>query len=262
LPPEAQTLDQTSAYLPGGAYTTFRTYGGSKALRLGDHLCRLVHTARMAGKDASLDEHAARAALRLALNTVPGGQDYRIRLTLDLEAHAGDLYLLLQPVQPPPPEAYQTGVKVVTCDLQRQLPKAKLTRFIARAGQVRQKLPAEVNEAIMADPRGNLLEGLSSNFFAVKEGEIWSAEAGVLSGVTRALALECAIRLGMRVHLQPVRLTQIPELEEAFITSSSRAVMPIRQIDRVQIGKVCPGRVTQAVMQEYADGIERLVEEI
>jgi hypothetical protein len=38
--------------------------------------------------------------------------------------------------------------------------------------------------------------------------------------------------------------------------------MPIRQIDRVQIGKVCPGRVTQAVLQEYADCIERLVEEI
>jgi branched-chain amino acid aminotransferase len=262
LPAKARTLDGASACLPGGAYTTLRTYMGHKALRFNDHILRLEQTACLAGKPHTLDESAVRSALRDLLSDIPLTQEVRIRLTLDLERTPGDLYLAIQALVTPPPEAYQHGVRAVTCDLHRQLPKAKLTRFIDRSASLRQSLPPEVNEAIMLDPDGRFLEGLSSNFFAVLDGVLWTAEQDVLSGITRSLVLECARNLGLTLHLEPPRLADLPRFAEAFITSASRGVLPLRQIDRTVIGGDCPGPVSRTLTQAYQTSIEELTEPI
>ncbi len=74
LPEDASSLDQASASLPGGAYTTLRTFGGRMALRLEDHFRRLEQTAQLAGRPLRLDDLALRAALRqVTLFAPPGG---------------------------------------------------------------------------------------------------------------------------------------------------------------------------------------------
>jgi hypothetical protein len=45
LPEEMHTLDGASLCLPGGAYTTLRTYAGDKVLHFADHIHRLSETA-------------------------------------------------------------------------------------------------------------------------------------------------------------------------------------------------------------------------
>ncbi len=50
LPAGVQTLDGASTCLPGGAYTTLRTFAGKKALRFSDHIRRLEETALLAGQ--------------------------------------------------------------------------------------------------------------------------------------------------------------------------------------------------------------------
>jgi branched-subunit amino acid aminotransferase/4-amino-4-deoxychorismate lyase len=262
LPTEAQSLDEVSACLPGGAYTTLRTYHGNRALRFRDHVRRLEETSQLAGRFVKLDESSLRLALRRLLMNRPQGQDWRIRLTLDLEHAPGDLYITLEPLAVPPPEAYQQGVRVITCDLQRQLPKAKLTRFIERAAPLRRSLPPDVNEAIMLDAQGRLLEGLSSNFFAVIDGVVWTAEEGVLSGVTRGLVLDCARQIGQPVRLDAPRYADLSRFGEAFITSSSRGVLPVCQVDQIVVGPVCPGPVTRALMDAFSSAIEKLTEPI
>jgi branched-chain amino acid aminotransferase len=262
LPADVHTLDGASACLPGGAYTTLRTFAGHKALRFSDHLQRLEQTASLAGQPQVLDEQALRRALRSLLSDIPPGEEVRIRLTLDLERSPGDLYLAIEPLVTPPPEAYQRGVRAITCDLQRQLPKAKLTRFIGRSAPLRQSLPPDVNEAIMVDASGRFLEGLSSNFFAVLEGELWTAEQDVLSGITRALVLECARQAGIPLRLEPPRRQDLPNFTEAFITSASRGVLPLRQIDQTVIGTVCPGPLTRSLIHAYQARIEKLSEPI
>ncbi len=269
LPVEADcsTLDALSARLPGGAYTTFRTFEGRKALLLNDHLERLGQTASLAGKPVALDTARLRSALRQVVQHTSAGQNLRLRLTLDLEVAPGTVYISAEALHTPPPEAYCQGVQATTVTMQRQLPKAKLTRFIARSGPVRQSLPPEVNEAIMADEQGCLLEGLSSNFFAWQAGELWTAEEGVLSGITRSLALECAAALRLPVRLQPARREQIPTFEEAFITSSSRAVLPLRQIDETIVGAAqrpdgAPGPLTRRLMAAYQSRLDALIEPI
>jgi branched-chain amino acid aminotransferase len=271
LPAGSVSLDAISTSLPGGAYSTLRTYQRDRILPLKDQLKRLEQSARLAGKPIQLDEDGARFALRCAIAqareqfqlppaaTNPG-DDLRLRLTLDLESNPGDLYLAIEPLEVPPPEAYLEGVSIITCTLKRLLPEAKLTRFIARSRPIRQSLPAGINEAVMVSAEGELLEGLTSNFFAICQGEIRTAGEAVLAGMTRGLALESARRLEIPVRLQAVLMPDLASIQEAFLTSSSRGVLPVSRIDAFRIGNGKPGPLTRRLRQVYDELIQKKIE--
>lgn len=262
LPAESDSLDAASVQLPGGAYTTFRTFDGCKTLGLEQHLQRLESTARLAGVPIQLNQEAIRIGLRRLLLEALSSSDIRFRVTVDLEQSPGEVYLAVEPLVIPPISAYQHGVKVITCELQRQLPKAKLTRFIARSRPVRQALPPDINEAIMIDPAGYLLEGLSSNFFAVKSGALYTAEQDVLDGITRSLVLQAADRISIAVNRMPIHRSELPQIDEAFITSSSRGVLPVRQIEDLSFKGGVPGVLTQHIMTAYKETVQSRLEMI
>jgi branched-chain amino acid aminotransferase len=262
IPEQIQTLDSASLCLPGGAYTTLRTYAGDHVLHFADHIHRLEETAQLAGLPHRLEEQALRLALRNLLQDCPKGKDFRIRLTLDLEQTPGELYILLEPLVVPPPQAYLAGVRVITCDIERRLPKAKLTRFINRSAKLRQSLPPDVNEAVMLDAQSRFLEGLSSNFFAILGGVVWTAEQDVLSGITRSIVIDCVNRSGLALRLDPPRRDDLGVFDEVFITSSSRGVLPVSQIDQSRIRDGCPGPVTRLLMEAFGIFLENHIEAI
>jgi branched-chain amino acid aminotransferase len=255
LPASVRGLDDTSRLLPGGAYTTFRTYNRTRALHLTAHLNRLEETAALAGIPVRLEHAPLRKALANGIEIFPAEGELRMRLILDLEQIPGDLYLSVETLAVPPDAAYLHGVQVITCDLQRALPRAKLTRFIAKADPLRKGLPAGVNEAVMVNKDGLLLEGLSSNFFAVLDGEIWTAGEGVLEGITRTLVIEAAQKSGVSLHLQSPSVNDLQRFQEAFITSSGRGLLPVCKIDDAQIGSGSPGQITQRLMVLFSERI-------
>lgn len=269
LPDSIADLDAATTSLPGGAYTTLRTYQGDKVLCLKDQIRRLEQSARLAREPVQLNEGKLRTALAQALRrsrstnaTAMENADLRLRLTLDLESHPGDLYIVIEPLEVPSPVAYRDGVAIVTSTLERLLPEAKLTRFITRSRPIRQSLLAGINEAVMVNPQGFLMEGLTSNFFAVAQGEICTADKGVLAGITRELVLENAHRLGISISFQPVHISELANLQEAFITSSSRGVLPVCRVDSIQIGAGKPGLLTRRLKQAYDELILRLIEPV
>ena len=262
IPVRWDTLDAVTTHLPDGAYTTFRTYDHNKVIRLDEHLGRLEETARLAHKPVSLERLRLREALRIVIDEYPGKEDLRIRVVLDLEDFVGDIYIMAEILKTPQPEAYRSGVRVITCQLQRDNPKAKLTASIPVADKIRGRLPTGVEEALMVDDEGCILEGLTSNFFAVKGGELWTNEEGVLSGITRSLVLDEAVRIELPVNYRSITITKIPDLEEAFITSSSRGILPVKQIDRILIGSGRPGPITVRLMNYLEDRIRNELQEI
>jgi branched-chain amino acid aminotransferase len=151
---------------------------------------------------------------------------------------------------------------VDTRRLQRENPKAKLTGFIETAAAVRQQLPVGINEAIMVGADGRLLEGLSSNFFAMNSGVIWTAEQGVLSGITRSLVLEVIGETSLSLKLEGVRFSDLGKIEEAFITSASRAVQPVTEMDGKPVGTGRSGPVTRRIIQGYEERLERELDTI
>jgi branched-chain amino acid aminotransferase len=142
----------------------------------------------------------------------------------------------------------------VTLQVRRQNPHSKDTRFIAAAQAAYATLPAGVEEGLLVGEDGAVLEGLSSNFFAVVGGALRTEEERALIGVTRSLVLEVAEGL-MPVDRRSVRHDELPRLDEAFITSVSREVLPVVRIDGRLVGDGGVGPATLAIM----DGLAALV---
>jgi branched-chain amino acid aminotransferase len=262
IPKGIADLDGLSIHLPQGGYTTFRTYHRSKVLRLSDHFERLENTAAMAGAPVRLDRPALRAALRRVVDETPIRGELRLRLTLDLEQHIGTVYISVEKLTPPPKAAYRSGVPVVTTRLTRSQPRLKLTDFIAPASEMRHRLPGGVNEALLVNEQGEILEGTSSNFFAVKADQVWTANEGILEGITRSIVLESILNLGIPLRLQPVAVADLAYLQEAWITSASRAVLPVVRIDGVVLGDGKPGRLARLIMQAFAERLESYLESL
>ena len=263
ISPEFSTtsLDEMSKILPGGAYTTLRTYNRTKVMRIEYHFLRLVESARRAKSSIHPQVSVLRPGLKQILNE-NGYSESRVRITLDLENEPGVFYVTLEELRTPPERAYLEGVRVISHTMQRDNPKAKLTKFLMTASKFRAKLPAEVNEMLMVDQNGTILEGLSSNFFGLLSGAMWTVEEGVLPGITRSAVLEIAKNNGIPVHLKGIQTSQLAALDECFITSASRGVLPVVKVDNVTIGSGKPGSVSQDLIEWFDLWVEKNVEEI
>lgn len=103
-------------------------------------------------------------------------------------------------------------------------------------------------EAIFGNLAGNLCEGTGSNIFVVRDGRLITPplSSGPLAGVTRALVLEWAG--GEEADLP---LADLYDADEAFLTSTTRDVQPIRAVDGTVL-REAPGPVTSKAMQAFA----------
>ncbi len=260
---ETKTIADTSPYTPVGAYTTFRTYDRYGVLRLSRHLDRLEETSRLAGFEIKLDRKELKSILvSLLSECVP--EEKRIRITIDLVNQVGTLYIAMETLSVPAPEKYRDGIICRTVEAHRENPKAKLSSFLGKAQDLRGRETDAFDELLMVTPKGEFLEGLSSNFYGVMGGTVYTAEEGVLSGTTRDFILKIAAQAGIPVVLQPVRIEETESLDEAFISSTSRSILPIRSINGVMMKQGVPGPVTGRLMDLFAasidDGIESLKE--
>jgi branched-chain amino acid aminotransferase len=258
-PPES--LNAAANGLPEGVFTTFRTYSGSKAFLLDSHFNRLEKSAALLGHSINLGRKALRLALIQALEEFGSG-DARVRLMVDLQAQVGSVYILLEPLILPSLTDYQNGVHVVTFRQQREKPEAKQTSFIPVSERLRSYFPPRAFEGLLVDKEGCIREGFSSNFYAVKNQELWTAGEGILSGLSRLILMEAAALLKIPFNLGCIPIDEVASLEEAFLTSSTRAVLPIRQIDGTIIGEGKPGFHTQKLSESYWKLLIERLEEI
>jgi branched-subunit amino acid aminotransferase/4-amino-4-deoxychorismate lyase len=147
----------------------------------------------------------------------------------------------------------------VTLDVRRGNPHAKDTRFIATAQGAYDRLPAGTEEGLIRGDDGAILEGLSSNFFAVVDGVLRTEEERALAGVTRSIVLDVAERR-MPVVRRAVCADELTRVAEAFVTSVSREVLPVVRIDGRPIGDGRPGPITKAIGWAFADLVRREAE--
>lgn len=246
-----QSLDEVSRHLPNGTYTTLRTFGKHRFLRLDAHLDRLEDSAHLLGKTIRLD----RGRLGQALADVLARADFmesRLRITVPLDTgNPPDVYIAIEPFRGIDPGLYKTGVCTVTMLIARTSPRAKTTGFIVPSRTLKAGLPSDIYEVLMVTASGEILEGFTSNFFAVIGSRLLTAGEGVLEGITRSIVLELAREL-FTVELRAPLLTEIRQFDEAFITSSSRAILPVVAINEQVIGRGKPGSLTQLLRQRYS----------
>jgi branched-chain amino acid aminotransferase len=172
-----------------------------------------------------------------------------------------EILISVEPFEVYPAEFYQRGVRCATTRLSRHTPLAKSPNFIAVSRESKAALDPGLHELLMVDAQGQILEGISSNFYAVLKGVLRTAGEGVLEGITRHIVLQAAADV-IPIDYHPVRVSDLMLVSEAFITSSSREVMPVIQIDEHIIGAGQPGPITQALLEQYRAGLERDAETV
>ena len=83
------------------------------------------------------------------------------------------------------------------------------------------------------------------------QDKLYTAQRDILLGVTRRTVIRVARGMGLEVKYQPLKRDQLKVPREAFITSSSRGVVPVIQIDDVTVGQGRPGQITKQLSAAY-----------
>ena len=270
---EASVPIDDRGFLYGAAcFETLRAYGG-EVFRLGRHLDRLEAGLRAMGVEAP-----PRAALQAAIaetleaNALPEG---RIRLTVSagtggarpgLEPAGAPLVLVT--VQPVPDAAAPAralvarGARIVS---DRPLPFAKTVNYLGPLIALEEARRAGLDQALLLDLHGDVVEASTANVFAVLGGEGGGVlvtpplEAGALPGVTREAVIECARGLGIEAAERRLPLDELLAAREALLTNSIVGVQPLAEVrdgDRSYAFEA-PGPVTRALSEAYREAVAR-----
>lgn len=101
---------------------------------------------------------------------------------------------------------------------------------------------------------GNVTELTAANFWIVRNGTLVTAPVQtILSGVTRGAVLEIAKHLDIPVDETDFQLYDIMNADEAFMTTTSRCVLPLTQINGNAIGDGKPGPVVGRLQKGWTE---------
>jgi branched-chain amino acid aminotransferase len=119
-----------------------------------------------------------------------------------------------------------------------------------------------VDEAICLDRNGFISEGVGENLFIVKDGKLITppSSSGALAGITAKFAINLAKSLGYEVAEANLTPFQLFTADEAFFTGTAAEVVPIREVNKRQIGSGSPGPITKKLMAAFQKAIVDPVE--
>lgn len=153
----------------------------------------------------------------------------------------------------------KTGAAVITTpEIRWRLCNIKSTNLLANALAKKSAQRAGAEEVLFVDG-GEVKEGASSSFFAVRDGRLIThpADPSILPGTVRDEVITLALKKKIRVDERPVYENELFSLDEAFLTSTSQAVLPIVSIDGRAVGSGRRGEITGTLQKLYDELEER-----
>ena len=107
--------------------------------------------------------------------------------------------------------------------------------------------------AVLLDTNGNLAEGMGSNIFVVREGNLYTpSERYVLPGISRQMTLDLARRLAIPAIEGDIDLFDAANADEMFLTSTSLCIAGVRSFNGAKVGDGRPpGPVTKRLIDAY-----------
>ena len=251
-----------------GVYETLRTYNGRPFL-YDRHMRRLRRSAGMIVLDVPFTDAELAEQIRAtaAAATLGAAEAYiRVLLTRGIGELTYDpkatprpsLVIIVKPNVDPPPEAFEKGVKVCLSPVMRNDPRSlnpmiKSNNLLNNALAMQDALRRGGTEAIMRNHRGELTECTQSNLFVVAGGAALTPplDAGLLPGITREFVFEVGRDAGVPVHEQVLRDDDLFAADECFLTSTTKEVLPIVQVDDRRIGGGLPGPITKKLLEAF-----------
>ncbi len=246
-----------------GFFETMRAYGG-QVFRLDSHLNRLARSAEILGLPIeALDLKGA------VMDTIQANKlsEARVRITISIgeggmvpdpsSCTQPTVLILAGPYKPYPKQVYEKGFRAVVSSIRRNsqspLSRLKSANYLENMLAKQEARAAGVDEAICLNEKGLLAEASMSNIFLVNDGILRTPgeESGILPGITRKVVLELASQLGINTFEQDIRLDELFQTQEAFLTNSLMEIMPLTEVGGKPVGSGEAESVTRRLMANY-----------
>ena len=266
-----QFVSQESAKLPVtdliiqrgvGVFEVIATYN-SRPLLLTPHLERLKASADSAKIKFNLDLNNLKNIIREGIKRAGGEVRVKVYLTggdyfdeLTGEFINPRLFILFERLEVPSQEQYEKGVTLEPVAYGRKDPTVKSVDYRS-SYMISQPDAYEV----LYCPDGEITETGHSTFFLVVNNKLVTAPLSrVLKGTTRQAILEIAKRENIIIEERCPLWSELAEAGEAFITGSSKKVVPVVKVGNIKIGDGKPGALTRRIYDLYIKHIENWLE--
>lgn len=254
-----------------GVYEVIPVYQGRPFL-LAEHLDRLDRSLTAIRLDNPI-ERSRWEALIDELVTHQGSGDWSVyvQVTRGSDVHRDHafpatvrptVFAMASPLKPPPTAWLETGIATLTqpdprwgrCDI-------KAITLLANALSRQEAKEAGAVEMLYLRD-GLLTEGAASNVFVVRQNEILTSVADhrILHGITRQLVLRLAQTAGLTVRETDIPEAMLRDADELWMTSSTRAVIPITRLDGQPVGGGRPGPLYRRMVDLWQSALERWCE--
>lgn len=241
-------MPYADAVLPGNDLGLQRGYAIFDFLRVAenvplyidDHLSRFYHSAAA----MHLPVKESREDLKIAIgemiqqNNMPSS-GIKILLTGGASSdgysiHSPNLLMVQQPMAEPPTSLVQPGYILFTYEYQRELPTVKTTNYLM-AIRLQPWLREMGGNDVLYRMGNCVSECPRSNFFIItKDNKLVTPAENILPGITRKQLLGIAKENGIVVEERALTLPDIQMAKEAFISSSTKRIIPVAQVDNIR----------------------------
>ncbi len=232
---------------------------GSHPVHLADHLLRLQNSCDGIGlvHPFSSDQIERWVEELIAADGI-------IDATMRIQLYGGEhptLFILASAMLAYPEQYYRDGVGATTYRGERLIPSCKTGNLLLNYMALADANRRGDFEALLVDRHGHVLEGTRSNFFAFREGVLYTAADGeVLLGITREQVIRAAAKLGIPVCYEAVQVEDLFAglYDELFISATSMAAMPLSRVDGMSfIGSYHRTLAIKALVRSWERGEER-----
>ncbi|MEM9136930.1 MAG: aminotransferase class IV [Cyanobacteria bacterium P01_F01_bin.42] len=248
-------------------YEVVRTYQG-QLFGLEEHLVRLRKSADYLYMDVPWSDEHIRQEIERTLAAADWTESYvRIVVSRGAETHISltpspdmqpNLLIVLSEISPVPqisPEGLHLTIPKRLRNHQAALsPAAKTGNYLNNILALLEAQKSGADDALLLNSDGYVTEATTSNIWLVKQGKVLTPHerVGILHGITRDFIFE--ILENLKVPYETVMLTpaDLHDIDEGFLSSSVRLLMPINQINETPIPKV-PGPLTQRVWNAFIE---------
>jgi branched-chain amino acid aminotransferase len=241
-----------------GAFDFMRTYSG-KPFCLRAHLERLEASTRKIGLPFPWTTDALG---QLVMETLSRNshKESNVRIIVtggpspDFMNPQGNprLIIMVSALPDMPAEWYRNGIRIITVMAERPLAGAKSINYVQASLALEAARQKGSQEAVYTIPQGLVLEGTTSNIFAISAGRLITPGRGILPGITRQVILDLA-QSHFSVEIRDVFLSELLEADEVFICGTNKGIVPVVQVDETVIGDGNPGPKTRLLIRSFPD---------
>jgi len=244
-----------------GVYEVIPVFGG-KAFRLEEHLQRLDYSLRETGIVQPLTRAQWQAVFE-RLIAAHGGGDQAIYLQITRgvapqrehkfpQQCVPTVFAMSRVLAAPPADIPAPIACIAIPDIRWQRCDIKSISLLGSVMMTQQAVAAGAGEAILLRD-GLVLEGASSNVFAVVDGVLHTAPKSrhILAGITRDLIVELARQHGLNLREEAVTVEQLHAASEVWISSSTREMVPVAALDGRPVGNGGAGPIFRQLWQWY-----------